>query len=227
MTRDAQAPVSEEPSTGPLHGAAAPRSGVPAAAEQRQAAQPGARGAVTRERIVDAATELFYAQGLRAVSADRIIERAGITKVTFYRHFPTKDDLIVAYLERRAAWERGAVEGASTAAHGDVDATLRMVSEGIGQEACTAGFRGCPFINAAAEYADPEHPVRRVVDAHRAWFLSRLRELTAAAGIDGEEAADELMMLRDGAMVSGYLGDARHVASALLSASRAVISTRR
>src|ERR1700693_3807598 len=54
-----------------------------------------------RERIVAAATELFYAQGLRAVSAEKIIAQVGITKVTFYRHFPTKDDLIVAYLERR------------------------------------------------------------------------------------------------------------------------------
>ncbi|MDQ0744436.1 AcrR family transcriptional regulator [Clavibacter sp. B3I6] len=211
----------------------APTTAAPAATQDDPEGAPtpaprtGARGAATRERIVDAAAQLFYAQGLRAVSADRIIELAGITKVTFYRHFRTKDDLIVAYLERRAAWERDAVRGASEAAHGDVDETLRMVSTGIGAEACTAGFRGCPFINAAAEYADPEHPVRRVVDSHRAWFLSALTQLTEAAGIEGGEAADELMMLRDGAMVSGYLGDATHVSAALLSASRAVIATRR
>src|SRR5215469_372881 len=62
-----------------------------------------------RERILEAATALFYAQGLRAVSAEKIIDQVGITKVTFYRHFPTKDDLIVAYLERRAQWERDAI----------------------------------------------------------------------------------------------------------------------
>jgi len=183
-----------------------------------------ARGTVTRERIVDAAAELFYAQGLRAVSADKIIERAGITKVTFYRHFPTKDDLIVAYLQRRAAWERGAVLGASEAAHGNVDETIRLVSEGIGNEACTAGFRGCPFINAAAEYADADHPVRKVVNEHRAWFLSMLEKLTASIGIDDPTVAEELMMLRDGAMVSGYLGNSEKVSAALLSASRAVIA---
>ena len=189
--------------------------------------EPGTRGAVTRERIVDAAAELFYAQGLRAVSADKIIERAGITKVTFYRHFPTKDDLIVAYLERRAAWERDAIMGASEAASGDIDETIRLVSEGIGAEACAPGFRGCPFINAAAEYADPAHPVRRVVDSHRAWFLAMLGKLTAAVGVDDPTAAEELMMLRDGAMVSGYLGDPEKVSAALLSASRAVIALRR
>jgi AcrR family transcriptional regulator len=185
---------------------------------------PLGRGAITRERIVDAAAELFYAQGLRAVSADKIIEKAGITKVTFYRHFPTKDDLIVAYLERRAAWERGAVLGASEAAHGNADETLRIVSEGIGNEACSAGFRGCPFINAAAEYADAGHPVRQVVDSHRAWFLDMLTKLTASVGIDDPAVADELMMLRDGAMVTGYLGNAEKVSAALLSASRAVMA---
>ena len=185
------------------------------------------RGAITRERIVDAAAELFYSHGLRAVSADKIIERAGITKVTFYRHFPTKDDLIVAYLERRAAWERDAILGASDAAHGNVDETIRLVSEGIGQEACTPGFRGCPFINAAAEYADADHPVRTVVDDHRAWFRSMLEKLTASIGIDDPTVAEELMMLRDGAMVSGYLGNSEKVSAALLSASRAVIASPR
>jgi len=204
-------------------------SATPAADPQPKGAPRAgtARGAITRERIVDAAAELFYAQGLRAVSADKIIERAGITKVTFYRHFPTKDDLIVAYLERRAAWERGAILGASEAAHGNVDETIRLVSEGIGREACTPGFRGCPFINAAAEYADADHPVRRVVNEHRAWFRSMLEKLTASIGIDDPAVAEELMMLRDGAMVSGYLSNADKVSAALLSASRAVIASPR
>lgn len=183
----------------------------------------GGRGAITREKIVDAAAELFYANGLRAVSADKIIERAKITKVTFYRHFPSKDDLIVAYLERRAGWERGAILGASEAAHGDADETIRLISEGIGREACSPGFRGCPFINAAAEYADADHPVRKVVDSHRAWFRSMLQKLTASLGIQDPTVVEELMMLRDGAMVSGYLGDPDQVSASLLSASRAVI----
>ena len=66
------------------------------------------RGDATRARILDAATELIYANGIRSTSADRIIEQAGITKVTFYRHFKTKTDLVVAYLERQSAGEREA-----------------------------------------------------------------------------------------------------------------------
>jgi len=175
-----------------------------------------------RERIVEAASELFYAQGLRAVSADKIIERVGTTKVTFYRHFRTKDDLVVAYLEGRAAIERAAVGQA--VGHPDVDTALRRLSEGLAAVACSPGFRGCPFINAAAEYPDPDSPVRRVVDAHRAWYRATFGQLIAPLELaDADGVVDELMLLRDGAMVAGYLGDPAAAAGALLRGCRAVI----
>jgi AcrR family transcriptional regulator len=177
-----------------------------------------------RERIIEAGTELFYGQGIRAVSAEKIIARVGITKVTFYRHFPTKDDLIVAYLERRARWERDAVGGARLAAAGDVPEVLRMIAEGIGAESCSPGFRGCPFINAAAEYPDPEHPVRQVVHAHRQWFKDVLEEMLQEIGItDPADVADQLVMLRDGAMVGGYLGDPKTIGRSLHKAIRSMI----
>jgi AcrR family transcriptional regulator len=184
-------------------------------------------GPATRERILDAATELFYANGLRAVSADRIVAQVGITKVTFYRHFPTKEDLIVAYLERRAEWERAAVESARSAAPGKPAEALRMIVDGIGQESCSPGFRGCPFINAAAEYADPDHPIRLVVDAHRRWFKGAIEEFLVELGVsDSSRVADQLVILRDGAMISGYLGDPEMVADALYNAGLAVIEHR-
>jgi AcrR family transcriptional regulator len=177
-----------------------------------------------RMRIVEAATELFYAQGLRAVSAEKIIAQVGITKVTFYRHFPTKDDLIVAYLERRAKWERDAIGQAREAA-GDAPGVFRILAEAIGAESCSPGFRGCPFINAAAEYADPGHPVRRVVDAHRHWFRQTIADLLDEMGVrDSGPVADQLVMLRDGAMVSGYLSDPSAVGGALGQALSAVIA---
>jgi AcrR family transcriptional regulator len=176
-----------------------------------------------RERIVEAAAELFYAQGLRAVSAEKIIAQVGITKVTFYRHFPTKDDLIVAYLERRAQWERDAIAQVRQVA-ADVPDAFRIVAEAIGAESCSPGFRGCPFINAAAEYADPDHPVRRAVDAHRRWFRQTIQDLLDEINVpDSAQAADQLVMLRDGAMVSGYLSDPSTVAAALRDACRAVL----
>jgi len=199
----------------------------PAAAAQP--AEPAPTPAVKpsmRERIIEAAADLFYAQGIRAVSAEKVIARVGITKVTFYRHFPTKDALVVAYLERRAGWERDAVEGARRAAGARVSDVFRMIAEAIGDESCSPGFRGCPFINAAAEYADPEHPVRQVVASHRRWFKDTLEDMLRQIGVtDTSEVADQLLMLRDGAMVAGYLGDPRNVAGSLYNAGRAVVAS--
>lgn len=177
----------------------------------------------TRDRILDAASELFYAHGIRAVSADKVIERAGITKVTFYRHFRTKDALVVAYLERQAAWERAALDG-MRASVDDAEQAFRRFAHAVGAEACKPGFRGCSFINAAAEYAAPDSPVRTVVAEHRAWYRSTFTSMLEQLDVpDAEQVADELMMLRDGAMLSGYLSDPARVADALERAMFAVI----
>jgi AcrR family transcriptional regulator len=190
------------------------------------AAHPAGSGRVgsARERILDAATELFDAKGLRGTSADRIIERSGITKVTFYRHFRTKTDLVVAYLERQAAGEREAIDSAKD----DVGplAALTNIANVIGSMSCMPGFRGCPFINAAAETPDPEDPVRIVVDAHRRWTRGVFASIAASAGArDADTAAGQLLMLRDGAMVNGYLNDPDKVAETLQLACLAVISS--
>jgi AcrR family transcriptional regulator len=189
--------------------------------------EPGPAKASTRERILEAATELFYARGLRSVSADKIIERVGITKVTFYRHFRTKDELVVAYLEGLAEQERADVAATLTRAAGDADEAIRLFAETIGAVSCQPGFRGCPFINAAAEYADPDHPVRRTVAAHRHWVRAALEEMVTPLGpTDPAGVADELVLLRDGAMVSGYLGDPATVSRSLHRAARAVLGSR-
>ena len=177
-----------------------------------------------RDRLLDAASELFYSQGLRAVSVDKVIDRAATTKVTFYRHFKSKDDLVVDYLERTAAQERAGIGGAVDQADGDVDAALRAISELLGGMACSPGFRGCAFINAAAEYPDAGSPVRRVVDAHRAWYRAAFERLVAPLGLpDPLAVAEDLLLLRDGAMVAGYLDRSPAVAGSFLRSSRAVV----
>ncbi|NMO49937.1 TetR/AcrR family transcriptional regulator [Actinoplanes sp. TBRC 11911] len=200
----------------------------PASAAGSPAPEPG-RGPTKpsmREIIIQAAAVLFYAQGIRAVSADKIIAKVGITKVTFYRHFPGKDDLVVAYLERRSQWERNAVETARRATPGDPAETFRLIAESIGVESCTPGFRGCPFINAAVEYADADHPVREVVATHRSWFRGVIEDLLGEMGVsDVSGVAEQLVMLRDGAMVNGHLGDPKVVARSLVNAGRAVIES--
>ncbi|OZM78867.1 TetR/AcrR family transcriptional regulator [Pseudonocardia sp. MH-G8] len=181
-----------------------------------------------RERILAAADEHFYAEGIRAVSADRLIAAAGVSKVTFYRHFPSKDDLVLAYLEGRAAVERQALEQFRAGA-GDACETLLAIAQGIAGISCSPGFRGCPFINAAAEFADPAHPARRAIATHRAWFASFLKDLLGEMGIqDRATVADQLIILRDGGMVTGYLGpDPAALTDTLVKAGRAVINDAR
>src|SRR5690606_15533074 len=167
-----------------------------------------------------AAEEQFYAAGIRATSADRIIEQVGITKVTFYRHFRNKSDLVVAYLEHQALAERGWLE--SLASEAD---PLASIAAGIGEASCRPGFRGCAFINAAAEFPDVTDPVRTVVDAHREWMQGFFGEIAERAGVaDADAAARQLMMLRDGAMVNGYLGDAEILAETLSAAFATVVA---
>lgn len=186
------------------------------------------RVSAVRDRILDVATSRFYAVGIKAVSADRLIAEAGVSKVTFYRHFRTKDDVVEAYLGRVAAQERDRVAQQRDRYPGDSAAVLRWYATEVGILSCAPGFRGCPFINAAAEYADPDHPARLVIDAHRSWLRGQAVDLVEQIGIgDPGPAADILMMLRDGAMISGYLGGhPQDVAARLIDAGRAVLQTR-
>lgn len=178
-----------------------------------------------RERILDAAAEHYYAEGIRAVSADKLIAAAHVSKATFYRHFPSKNDLVAAYLELRSEQEKEAVLAQREELSDDPAAVLRWYADAVGQASCAPGFRGCPFINAAAELPAEDHPGRAVISAHRAWLTAQISELLGALGSDDPLAqAEQLMMLRDGAMISGYLGNApAEVSSALLAGGRTII----
>ncbi|SFF00896.1 DNA-binding transcriptional regulator, AcrR family [Blastococcus tunisiensis] len=168
---------------------------------------PPTRPSAARDRLLRSASATFYAEGIRGVGVDRIVAEAGVTRATFYRHFPSKDDLVVAYLrgiDEAIRARVGQVPEQRAAAAG----LVRALAGGIGDELCTAGFRGCPFINAAAEFAEPESPVHRAVVDHRAWLGGTVARAFAVAGRpDPDEAARRFVMLRDGAMVAGYLAD--------------------
>ena len=160
-----------------------------------------------RERLLSTASRLFYAEGVHTVGVDRVISEAQITRATFYRHFPGKEDLVVAYVrDQDLALRAQAAEIAETTT--DPTQLLAAIVEGIAQRLTATGFRGCPFINAAAEYSDAASPVRLAVDEHRVWFRATVSELLTAAGHpDPEYATDLLVMLRDGGQVAAYLGD--------------------
>jgi AcrR family transcriptional regulator len=159
-----------------------------------------------RERLLSTAAGIFYTEGIRTIGVERIIAAAGVTKATFYRHFPSKEDLVLAYLRSVDATIRQRLNSLAETT-GPLD-LLRAVGGGIAEDLCRPGFRGCAFINAAAEYSDPAGPVRQLVDQHRAWFQQFLvAALTRAGHPDPERAADHYALMRDGAMVRGYLSD--------------------
>jgi AcrR family transcriptional regulator len=167
------------------------------------------RNSAARERLLRTASDLFYAEGLRGVGVDRIVSEAAVTRATFYRHFPGKEALVVCYLQAvdRAVRERVGGSGAQL---------LRDLAGAIGDQLCRPGFRGCPFINAAAEHPDPEDPVHGAVVVHRDWLVATVRKAFADAGSsDPDDAARRFVMLRDGAMVAGYLGDPATTAATL------------
>jgi AcrR family transcriptional regulator len=134
-----------------------------------------------RARLLSTASELFYSEGLHSVGIDRIIAAAGVTRATLYRHFPSKDDLVVAYLTQADEAIRTRVHAARTQG-ASPDDIVRTVGRSIADDIQSPGFRGCAFLNAAAEYPDPTHPVHQAVLRHRQWFLATMAELFSETG---------------------------------------------
>ncbi|MCG2803066.1 MAG: TetR/AcrR family transcriptional regulator [Cellulomonas sp.] len=177
-------------------------------------------------RILAVAAPRFYLEGIRAVSADAVMAQAEVTKATFYRHFPTKDHLVAAYLTTVSAAERHAVATWRAADPGDPAAVLSRYAGQLAEQACGPRFRGCPFLNALAEYPHPDHPVRVVVDAHRGWLRAVAAELLTELGAaDPATAALQLIMLRDGAMTSD--ATAEEIGRALRTAGAVLVEASR
>ncbi|MGW4065677.1 TetR/AcrR family transcriptional regulator [Amycolatopsis sp. NPDC004747] len=167
-----------------------------------------------KDRLLATAARLFYAEGIHAVGVERLVSEAAVTRATFYRHYPTKDDLVAAYL---AETSRRIREGVAAARAGRPPReALAETMAVVGDATCEEGFRGCQFLNAAAEYPDPESRVRQVIDDHRQWFFGVLREQAAALGHpEPDHAARVLVLLRDGALHGGELDDAGEVRTTL------------
>lgn len=183
----------------------------------------GGQSPVAR-RILDVAAARFYGQGIRAVSADTLIADAGVTKATFYRHFPTKDDLVVAYLDAVIDAEQSMLARWRGEHPEDPAAVLGLYLDALTADACGPSFRGCPFINAAAEYPDAAHPVRAAVARHRAWLLEQTTALARAMGVeDPETAGAQLVLLRDGFLVASEAGAQPAAGEALRRAAAALL----
>ncbi len=188
-----------------------------------------AKPSAARERILETAQQLFYAEGVRAVGVDRIIAEAGVAKMTLYKHFPSKDELVLAVLEAREAtiieYFTSGIERKTRRGAGKVEAFFAVLKDWFRGK----GFRGCAFINAAVELADANHPASMFATAHKARFREMLQALLEEEV--GAKAADEVLpavaLLVEGAIVSATMDrrpaaadEARDAAFALVDQHR-------
>ena len=177
-----------------------------------------------REKLVETAQKLFARAGYHATGIDKIIAEAGVARMTLYKHFKSKDELILAALRRRdeefREWLIRTVERRAADPRGRLLAIFDAVAEWIvGQAFPDRPFTGCSFINAAAEFSDPNHPVHRAAAEHKALLLDYVRKLAAAAGAKAPEMlARQLLLLKEGAIVTAQVSgdsDAAHNAKAV------------
>jgi AcrR family transcriptional regulator len=156
-----------------------------------------------RERILAVAADLFYRHGIRAVGVEAIAEGAGTNKMTLYRHFASKDELVAEYLRRLAAkgsasWDRLVAEHP-----GNPHAQLRGWLEAMAAHVASGDQRGCALANAAVELPEKDHPARRVIEAFKKAQRQRMIDVCAAAELNEPEMlADELFLLLEGARVT-------------------------
>lgn len=185
-------------------------------------------GRTARERLLAAATALFYREGIHAVGVDRVIAVAGVTRATLYAQFSGKEELVLAYLTGEDEGLRAMFAATAAAAPAATPAQmLDLVIRGIEDDIAQRHTRGCPFINAAAEYPE-DGPVRALIAEHRAWFRGTLRALAAAAGLrDPDQVAGALVLLRDAALVGGYLDGRGLVAPVFAETAQTVIHAQR
>jgi AcrR family transcriptional regulator len=162
-----------------------------------------------RERILDSAYELFSHRGIRAVGIDEIRERADVAKATLYRHFSSKDELVLAFLDRREQlWTVEWVEREARARAADPEGQLLAIFDAFDEWFRQDDFEGCSFINVMLEWADREHPIGRASVLHLANIRDFLTTLAAEAGLrEPETFAHSWHILMKGSIVAAGEGD--------------------
>ena len=162
-----------------------------------------------RERILESAYELFSRRGIRGVGIDEVIERAAVAKATLYRHFSSKDELVIAFLERREeVWTRGRIEAGARGRGSTGEECLLAIFDVFDEWFHEDGFDGCSFINVLLETADLEHPVGQASVVHLENIRSILRSLAGEAGLrDPDGFARKWHILMKGSIVSAGEGD--------------------
>jgi AcrR family transcriptional regulator len=183
-----------------------------------------------RERILQVASDLFYREGVRAVGIDRVIAESGVAKATLYKHFPSKDDLVVACLERRDGPSRRWLETETLRRGKTPQEQLLSFFDVLEEWFSHETFRGCAFMNTSLELAGFVHPVHAITIAHKDAIRAFLHDLCLQLDVpDAQRLAAQLMLLYDGAIVTAVMRhdanaaiDAHTAAETLLAAARAM-----
>lgn len=169
-----------------------------------------------KERILQTADKLFYLQGIRAIGVDTIAAEVGISKRTLYNHFPSKDALIAAYLERRFVSARPSDKPPAEQILATFDSLERRFA--------AKDFRGCPFVNAVAELGPADRAVKKIAiafkESRRLWFRDRLNDLGVA---DAEAVATQLVLLVDGSIAQDLVRDDPAMARAAKEAATVLL----
>lgn len=158
-----------------------------------------------RDHLVQTAKQLFQRNGYHATGIEKILSTAGVSKPTLYRHFDSKDELIMAALrvwdEESRAWLTGEMERRARTPREQILALF----EALGDWFESVGFQGCMFINATVEFAEQDNPIHRMAAEHKRTFAAHVRDLVAASGAkDPGEVTERLMILMEGAIVTAH-----------------------
>ncbi|VVE51202.1 Transcriptional regulator AcuR [Pandoraea cepalis] len=155
---------------------------------------------VAHQYLLNAAVELFHTEGVRAVGVDAVVKRAGVNKMCLYRQFASKDELILAYLDHMQTASLARIDESIAKRRGEPRAQLLQIFVDLSERASRPGYRGCPFVNVAAEFPDPAHPARQSVVNYKAEMVRRFTELVTAAGLrEPAPLVDALSLILEGA----------------------------
>jgi AcrR family transcriptional regulator len=177
-----------------------------------------------RDELVGRALQAFYAHGFHATGMDRLVEMTGISKTSMYKHFRSKEDLILAALERRDREFRGWLFGRMAALGKTPRDQLLALFDALGEWFEEPAFRGCMFVKAACEFQEPDHPIHVQAAAHKALLFKHLRALAATAGAtDPDLLTAQLMMLKEGAIVTAQVEENRKAAGPARAAAATLL----
>lgn len=186
-----------------------------------------------KEHILQTASELFYCQGIKSTGVDAIVKAAGTTKMSLYKYFPSKDDLVLAHLSKSRAAMLAQLQIEIEAQADTPKQKLLAIFDMFAKLVKSPDFRGCPFINAAAEFAVENNPVQQAAAEFYAEFRKLLANLAVLAGIaNAEQLAGQLVLLIAGAIVdeqmhrhTGAMQNAQAAAKILIDNSQPVASS--